>query len=236
MLLDLSALPLPAATLHLLVALVCGAVIGSEREFRQRLAGLRTTALVSVGSASFVIFGALFPDEVSPTRVAAQVVSGIGFLGAGVIFRDGLNVQGLTTAATLWCAAAVGLLAGAGAYDLAAVLTVIVVFVNLALRPLAQVMKRLSRGDGAQARNVAVTVTCAAGAEAQARLLLVRTLGTGGLRLAEVSAAPADGGQVDLGAVVYADADAETMIEAAVHRLAAEPGLARVRWQAQAGG
>ncbi len=106
---------LDAAAINLAVALSCGAVIGSERQVRQRMAGLRTNALVALGAAAFVIFSMLFPTEVSPTRVAAQVVSGIGFLGAGIIFRDGFNVHGLNTAATLWCSAAVGLMAGAGA-------------------------------------------------------------------------------------------------------------------------
>ena len=67
------------------------------------MAGLRTNTLVAIGAATFVIFAALIPGETSPTRVAAQVVSGIGFLGAGIIFREGLNVTGLNTAATLWC-------------------------------------------------------------------------------------------------------------------------------------
>ena len=96
---------LGAAALDMGVALACGAIIGSERQVRQRMAGLRTNALVALGAASFVIFSQLFPNEVSPTRVAAQVVSGIGFLGAGIIFRDGFNVHGLNTAATLWCSA-----------------------------------------------------------------------------------------------------------------------------------
>jgi len=97
-------------------ALVLGAVIGSERQFRGRMAGLRTNALVSLGAAGFVTFAALYPDDINPTRVAAQVVSGIGFLGAGIIFRDGFNIQGINTAATLWCSAAVGLISGSGCH------------------------------------------------------------------------------------------------------------------------
>src|SRR6202035_5274009 len=103
---------LDQVALNLFVALSLGAAIGVERQWRQRLAGLRTNTLVALGAASFVVFASLFPGEASPTRVAAQVVSGIGFLGAGIIFREGLNVRGLNTAATLWCSAAVGLLAG----------------------------------------------------------------------------------------------------------------------------
>ena len=91
------------ADISLGVATLMGACIGFERQWRQRMAGLRTNTLVAIGAASFVVFAGLFPDEGSPTRVAAQVVSGIGFLGAGIIFREGLQVSGLNTAATLWC-------------------------------------------------------------------------------------------------------------------------------------
>src|SRR5262245_26047961 len=100
--------------LYLSTAVVLGAAIGFERQWRQRLAGLRTNTLVALGAASFLMFSGLVPGESSPTRVAAQVVSGIGFLGAGVMFKEGLSVRGLNTAATLWCSAAVGVLAGAG--------------------------------------------------------------------------------------------------------------------------
>ena len=88
-----------------------------DQLIRQRKAGLRTNALVALGASAYMVFSMLVEGDMSPSRVAAQVVSGIGFLGAGIIFRDGFNVHGLTTAATLWCSAAVGLLAGAGHWD-----------------------------------------------------------------------------------------------------------------------
>src|SRR5580704_4199752 len=99
--------------LNLIIAVLLGGAIGFERQWRQRLAGLRTNTLVSLGAAIFVVFESQFTDT-SPTQVAAQVVTGIGFLGAGVIWKEGVNVRGLNTAATLWCSAAVGLLAGSG--------------------------------------------------------------------------------------------------------------------------
>lgn len=105
---------LELGALNLAAALFLGAIIGFERQWRQRLAGLRTNALVALGAATFVHFAAQFPGEASPTRVAAQVVSGIGFLGAGLIFKEGFSVRGLNTAATLWCSAAIGVLCGAG--------------------------------------------------------------------------------------------------------------------------
>ena len=98
---------------RLSVALALGSVIGFERQWRQKMAGLRTNALVALGSCGFVVFSAMV-GEGDPTRVAAQVVTGIGFLGAGIILREGINVHGLNTAATLWCSAMVGTFAGAG--------------------------------------------------------------------------------------------------------------------------
>ena len=167
---------LQTAAINLGVALACGAVIGSERQVRQRMAGLRTNALVTMGAAAFVIFSQLVPNEVSPTRVAAQVVSGIGFLGAGIIFRDGFNIHGLNTAATLWCSAAVGLIAGIGAWDYALVLTAMVVFINLGLRPLVRFLKKHTRAGVPISRSMRLSVQIPASAEAEARALVLRTL------------------------------------------------------------
>ena len=223
---------LHAAALHMFTALVCGAVIGSERQVRQRMAGLRTNALVSLGAAGFVIFSGLFPDEVSHTRVAAQIVSGIGFLGAGIIFRDGFNIHGLNTAATLWCSAGVGMMAGAGAWDLALLLTGMVVFVNLGLRPLVKWLKRHTRAGVPLSRGYRVIVTVAEAEEALARSLMLRTLTIGGLHLSEIGLAPGEEGRgLDVSATVTAEGVGEVGLEQAVQRLAAEPGLLRVRWQ-----
>src|ERR1700704_3637516 len=125
------AIGIAQAAANLGVAVAVGAAIGFERQWRQRLAGLRTNTLVALGAASFVVFENLLSTEASPTRVAAQVVSGIGFLGAGIIFREGLNVRGLNTAATLWCSAAVGLFAGSGAHLQAGLAAGLIVGVNL---------------------------------------------------------------------------------------------------------
>lgn len=93
--------------IRLFAALFLGGVIGLERQWRQRMTGLRTNGLVAVGSAMFVTMGGLIAEDGSQGRVAAYVVSGIGFLGGGVILKDGFNIRGMNTAATLWCTAAV---------------------------------------------------------------------------------------------------------------------------------
>jgi putative Mg2+ transporter-C (MgtC) family protein len=117
----------PEALLRLFVAAVLGGAIGLERELRERQAGLRTHLVVSVGSALFTLVSAYgfhnFDGKVDPTRIAAQIVSGIGFLGAGAIIRQGLSVRGLTTAASLWLVAAIGMAAGAGYWDGALIAT-----------------------------------------------------------------------------------------------------------------
>lgn len=219
------------AAVNLVVAMVCGAVIGSERQIRQRMAGLRTNALVALGAASFVIFSQLFPHEVSPTRVAAQVVSGIGFLGAGIIFRDGFNVHGLNTAATLWCSAAVGLMAGAGAWPFAAMLTAMVVFVNLGLRPLVKWLKKKTNAGIPLMRHFCVTVTCQAGQEAEVRSLMLRTLAVGGLHLSQIEMRASESGEgIDLTATLNGEGLMDQLLEQSVARLAAEPGLRRVTW------
>jgi putative Mg2+ transporter-C (MgtC) family protein len=128
---ELSALDV---ALRLFVAAALGGAIGLEREMREREAGLRTHLLVSVGSALFFLVSAYAWSDwtfsqrsgvtYDPTRIAAQIVTGIGFLGAGAIIRQGLSVRGLTTAATLWLVAAIGMASGAGYWEAAVLATV----------------------------------------------------------------------------------------------------------------
>ena len=144
---SIPALSWEEALLRIVVAAAFGGAIGLERELREREAGFRTHMLVSVGSALFTIASAYgFRDflvsgasvvRADPTRIAAQIVTGIGFLGAGAIIRQGLSVRGLTTAATLWLVAAVGLATGAGYYSAAAITTVVTLVSLWPLRILA---------------------------------------------------------------------------------------------------
>ena len=167
-------------------ATLMGACIGFERQWRQRMAGLRTNTLVAIGAASFVIFEGLFPDDGSPTRVAAQVVSGIGFLGAGIIFREGLQVSGLNTAATLWCSAAVGLLAGSGHPQHAALATGFVVLVNLTLRPLVRLINRQPISQAETDLQYRIRVVCSNPEEAHVRALLLHSTSNAQLSLRQL--------------------------------------------------
>ena len=144
--------------IRLVAAAALGGAIGLEREVREREAGLRTHLLVSVGAALFTLvsaygwsdftFSARSGVTFDPTRIAAQIVTGIGFLGAGAIIRQGLSVRGLTTAATLWLAAAIGMASGAGYWEAAVIATVGAILTLWPLRIVAhRAMKYLRPGD-----------------------------------------------------------------------------------------
>lgn len=128
---------------QIIICFLLSSCIGIERQFRRRLVGLRTIILVSLGAFLFVRFSYAFPNS-DMTRVAAQVVAGIGFLGAGVIIKDNKSVKGLTTAATLWCAAAIGILCAASLLFEAAVGTLLVLFTNIVLRTVNSKINALS--------------------------------------------------------------------------------------------
>jgi putative Mg2+ transporter-C (MgtC) family protein len=144
--------------LRLLVALALGAIVGLERERQERAAGLRTVTMVSLGSCLFTIIGAYGFPNTDPSRVAAQIVTGIGFLGAGTIFLRKDLVRGLTTAATIWTVAAIGMAAGTAQYFEAAFTTLLILGVLMVLKPIekrffkrpseAQVSVIVPRRDG----------------------------------------------------------------------------------------
>ncbi|QTH59954.1 MgtC/SapB family protein [Corynebacterium hindlerae] len=129
-------------TAHLSLAFVLGILIGSERQLRARAAGLRTTTLISLGSALFTVLGAEAFGGGDPTRVTAQIVSGIGFLGGGVIIKHGASISGLNTAATMWSSAAIGALCGTGLWEIALIGSILIVLANSVLRPLSRMLAK----------------------------------------------------------------------------------------------
>jgi putative Mg2+ transporter-C (MgtC) family protein len=146
-------------TLRLLTALVLGLLIGLERQWHRRLADLKVTALVCMGASLFTGAHEFFPwrgDD--PTRIAAQVVVGVGFLGAGLLWRERGEVRGITTAATVWCSAAVGTVVGTGALTQAALATAVIVLGNTLLRPVGRLLHyRMSTDSMSAMRRVRVT-------------------------------------------------------------------------------
>jgi putative Mg2+ transporter-C (MgtC) family protein len=219
------------AAIGLGMATLMGACIGFERQWRQRMAGLRTNTLVAIGAASFVIFESLFPDDGSPTRVAAQVVSGIGFLGAGIIFREGLHVTGLNTAATLWCSAAVGLLAGSGHPLQAALATMFVVLVNLTLRPLVRIINRQPMAQTEADYHYSVRVVCRSPEEAHVRALLLQSTSNGQLSLRRLESTDLEeSGRVEVIAQLTSASKNDAVLEQVVGRLSLEPTVSAASW------
>jgi len=212
-----------------------GTVIGLERQYRARMAGLRTNALVAAGATLFVLLSGhgFTGGTEDPTRIAAQIVSGIGFLGAGVIMREGLTVRGLNTAATLWCSAAVGALAGAGLFQIAVAGSAVVVTVNTVLRPLGRVVDRRPETGTETPTSYVFTAVTRDADEAHVRALLVQALNRTDFALCSVASANADqSGLVEVRAELAAEHRDDKQLETAISRLSLEPSVTSVRWQA----
>lgn len=226
-------------TVRVIAAIVLGAAIGLERQWRLRSAGLRTNALVSVGSALFVILGAVSIDGATadPTRVAAQIVSGIGFLGAGVILRDGFNIRGLTTAATLWCAAGVGALAGSGMLTMALIGTAAIVATNTLLRPLSRWVNRRTQPDDhdpeddATATDYVLEIVATDKSEQRIRAMLLQAVDRPEYTLRSLDIRSGKNSQMKLVAGVSASNAGDTEgLQLAVQRIGLDPKVTSSRW------
>jgi putative Mg2+ transporter-C (MgtC) family protein len=209
------------ALLRLALAGALGGLIGLERELRDREAGLRTHLLVSVGAALFTIVGAygFASIRTDPTRVAAQIVTGIGFLGAGAIIRQGSSVRGLTTAATLWVVAAVGLAAGAGYYSAALITTGLVLLALWPLRTGAYVLlKRFRTDDGRLLVELPVGITPGA---------LIDEIEKAGARISAIEVSrEGDRRRVEVDVILPRTLAAPRLVT----RVAGVPDVADVRW------
>jgi putative Mg2+ transporter-C (MgtC) family protein len=213
------------------LALGLGAAIGLERQWRARMAGLRTNALVAVGAALFVVISALTPGDNSPTRIAAQVVTGVGFLGAGVIIRDGGHLHGVNTAATIWCAAAVGALSGAGLPTEAGAGAALVVLANILLRPVARRIDREPLSDDSEVRTAYhLHATCRDGHEPRIRALLVQSLSGAGYSLRSIRSEDQPDGRVRVSAELATAGRNDNELERSVARLSVEPAVTSVAW------
>lgn len=217
---------------RLCVALLLGAAIGFERQWRQRGAGLRTNALVALGAAAFVTLPGLLGDEQSPTRMAAQVVSGIGFLGGGVILREGLNVCGLNTAATLWCSGAAGTLAGSGFLTAATLAASLVVAANVLLRPIGQLINRQPLESSEVEITYQLNATCVDREEPHIRTLLLQAVAREALLLKALRSEDLpDGNLVRVEAEVITTGRSDQAIEEIMTRLSMEPGTKTISWE-----
>jgi len=142
----------PEDVISIIVATVLGAAIGIERELSGKAAGLRTNVLICLGAAIFTIISKRMVEgtDGSIARIAAQIVTGVGFLGAGAVIQDRGGVHGLTTAATIWLVASIGMACGAGFYKLAIVSTLVAIFVLLGLLQLVRFLKRYKKKNNTE--------------------------------------------------------------------------------------
>ena len=226
-------LPFLDTVVSYLVAFVLGTLIGAERQYRQRTAGLRTNALVALGSAAFVDLGQRLGGDVESIRVIAYVVSGIGFLGAGVIMKEGMNVRGLNTAATLWCSAAVGSIAGSDLIAEAALLAFMVILVNTVLRPLVDAINRVPIEGRHVEATYTVTITTEAEAAGPMGDLLTEHLETAQLPVAELDVVARGEDRVEIVAKLVSTNVAAGELDALTDHLAEVHGITHATWQAR---
>lgn len=228
--------PLPEfvnSAVSLVVAFGLGTLIGAERQYRQRTAGLRTNVLVAVGAAAFVDLGMRLEGAAGGTRTVAYVISGVGFLGAGVIMKEGMNVRGLNTAATLWCSAAVGAFAGADFPLEATFVTAAVLAGNTLLRPLVNAINRAPIDESQTEATYEVQVTVQAESVGPARDLLVERLEAADYPVGGIEVVERGEDTVEVVATLVATAVTSAELDAVTASLARMPFVTHATWSVQ---
>jgi putative Mg2+ transporter-C (MgtC) family protein len=215
-------------------AFVLGTLIGAERQYRQRTAGLRTNALIAVGAAAFVDLAMNINGNAGAAQVLAYVVSGVGFLGAGVILKEGTNIRGLNTAATVWCSAAVGGCAGADRVAQAIVLTAFVLAVNTLLRPLVNFIERIPIDELATEATYQVHITASRDMRDDIRDLLVEKLDAATYPVREIEVLERGENEVELIATLAATSVDAGELDAVTTALETAPGVEYATWTSRA--
>jgi putative Mg2+ transporter-C (MgtC) family protein len=218
----------------LFTAFVFGTLIGAERQYRQRSAGLRTNVLVSVGAAAFVDLGNHLTGADGSVRIIAYVVSGIGFLGAGAIMKEGMNVRGLNTAATLWASAAVGACAGADLVAQSAALTVFVLAGNTLLRPLVNAIDRIPLNAHSSEASYEIVVTTDGMRAAEIREVLDERLEAAKYPVRETEVAYRSEDNVEIIATLVPLAVEAAELDRVTADLARMPGVRHATWNVSA--
>ena len=223
-------MPFLNTLLALAVAFVLGTGIGFERQWRQRNAGLRTNVLVAVGAAAFSDLGLRLTGTQGAVQIVAYVVSGIGFLGAGVILKDGGSIRGLNTAATLWCSAAVGTFAGAGLPAEAVALTVFVLAGNTLLRPLVNWINRRPIDEAATEAVYRVHATCDPADVSDVRDLLDEALSKANYPIREIQTLSEGDNQMELAATLVPTTAGAEELDRVVIDLERSPLVGSATW------
>lgn len=214
--------------IRILACFILSIAIGIERQYRHRMVGLRTNVLVSLGAFMFmcISFWVYTTDE---TRIAAQIVSGIGFLGAGVILRDGSKIKGLNTAATLWCVAAIGVLTASGMLFEATIGTILVLASNILLRYLShRIMDKLKLN---QKEKCTVEISCKKESEIVIRTALSKIIGRNNLNLIKLEKEQITQDEVKLKAIIITTRP--MIVEDIVNNISANPDVYSISWDHQ---
>jgi len=211
-------------------AFVLGTLIGAERQYRQRGGGLRTHVLVAVGAATFVDIGMHLNGNQGATQIIAYVVSGVGFLGAGVIMKQGSNVWGLNTAATLWCSAAVGACAGADLAFEAILLTGFVLAGNTLLRPLVNAINRAPIDQGGTEAIYEVHMRTGAEDRDASRDFLREQLEAASYPLQDIEIVDEDDDEIEFVATLLGTGANPDELDAIVKRLKSNPTVQNASW------
>lgn len=215
-------------------AFVLGTLIGLERQWRQRTAGLRTNVLVAVGAAAFTDLGMRLLGPAGATSLISYIISGIGFLGAGVILKDGTTIRGLNTGATLWCSAAVGALAGSGLPLEAMTLGAFVLAGNTLLRPLVNWVNRRPMGGGVTEAQYAVLVSCRPAQVSDVRDLIDAELDRLSYPIRAIEMRTASEDRVELEAVLVPTEAKQSDLDEVVAVLERSPLVLSATWSVEA--
>jgi putative Mg2+ transporter-C (MgtC) family protein len=216
--------------MRIFCAVLFGFLIGLERQLTGHVAGIRTNILVSMGACLFTLFSQLMaaPDT---TRIAAQVVTGIGFLCSGIIFKEGLNIRGLNTAATIWCTAAIGVLCSSGMFAYAVAAVIILLASHLLFRFISDRIQPLAHFEDEENTYV-LSVTCYEANEFAIRSAIMNRLGNPRLHLTDLQSADEIGGNVEIEAkVLVSGRRKDEHIEKLTAQIALEKGVVKVGWE-----
>lgn len=221
-------------------AFVLGSLIGVERQIRQRTAGLRTNTLVAVGASIFVSLGyRLFEvtgGPQTPIHVVAYVVSGIGFLGAGAIMKEGASISGLNTAATLWGSGAVGACCGAGLIGEATLAALFVLASNTLLRPVVNRINRSPFDEESSEANYMVIVLCARQSQSAVREKVLKILEMANYPARLVDDHPFGNNEVEIEITLYATAIQPDELESVIKQIESLPGVLQAFWNSSEDG
>lgn len=224
---------LPEFVARILAAIFFGICIGVERQLKGHTAGIQTNALVCTGSCVFTLMSFMV-DTPEPTRIAAGIVSGIGFLCSGIIFKDGSNVKGINTATTIWCTASIGVIAATGYIIFGAFATILVILVNLLFKPIDRRMKPIKSLQMEMEEYYSLKIICEEAKEISIRRVILDLVKECGLTIMNLESGDLIGSKVEIRATLLSPerTTADTP-EKIVSRICVMEGVYSAGWKAE---